>query len=646
MIKLTFNVNVSKESQKMSEKMSGKKKQYTREKLEKAVEEVKAGESLRATAKKYNIPHTTLQDYKKNKYSHNPHPNSALTPSEEEALISFMFWMADHGFPLTRSLVKVLAMGIIKESGRSQSTTVNMEKGPSDVWWARFKARHPELSSRTADSLDRARVHGGTPEAIEGFFKLYEALYVRHRLEDKPHLVYNCNETGFGDKPRSREKVLCQTGRKHVYQQQQTTREHITVHCCVNAAGDSIPPFIIYPGCLPSSAYRLDGPPNALYGIQDKGYMDSELFLKWLRHFIKYAPEERPLILIMDQHETHVSKDVIMYCRENTIEILCLPAHTTHILQPLDIAVFNPLKTAFSTMASRMGLVRGDLVVGKKQFSPLLKTIYPTAVTAQNIKAGFRKAGIFPLSRGAVDTTQVVRVLPSADGSDATQSITPTTPSATPSSAPVTPSATPSSAPVTPSATPSSTHATLTHTSSTQPTDTTSATPSTTQTPCSSCNRVAPKNYLVAAGIIPESLANVLMSPALERKEKVRRRIPLPARVITSDQYFNLLVEKEAEEKEKEEKKRKRKEEMEKKKEEKRQAQEAKRQKKQAAPVTDDDGEHCALCRRVVPPGSGDEAIDEWVQCDLCHLWFHLQCTGVEQVPDTAWLCHKCCLST
>ncbi len=231
---------------------------------------------------------------------------------------------------------------------------------------------------------------------------------MKHSLEDKPHLLYNCDETGFGDKPRSREKVLCQTGRKHIYQQQQTTREHITVHCCVNAAGDSIPPFIIYPGCLPSNAYRLDGPP---YGIQEKGYMDSELFLKWLHYFIRYAPEERPLILIMDQHETHVSKDVIIFCRENKVEILCLPAHSTHILQPLDIAVFNPLKTAFSTMASRMGLVRGDIVVGKKQFSAALKHVYPTAVTAQNAKAGFRKAGIFSLSRAAVDTTQVIVTL-------------------------------------------------------------------------------------------------------------------------------------------------------------------------------------------------------------------------------------------
>ncbi|KAJ8369676.1 hypothetical protein SKAU_G00097040 [Synaphobranchus kaupii] len=581
--------------------MPRKNKQYTKEVLGVAVEEVKAGASLRKTVQKYGIPHTTLADYRKNTYSHNPHPNSALTPAEEEALLSFIFWMADHGFPITRSLVKVLAIGIIRESGRSNTTRVNLEKGPSDMWWSRFKARHPALTMRTADSLDRARVHGATPEAIEGFFSNYEALYIQHDLKNKRHLIFNCDETGFGDKPRSREKVLCQTGRKHIYQQQQTTRQHITVHCCVSAAGESIPPFIIFPGCLPSTAYRLDGPPNALYGIQQKGYMDGELFLKWLHHFIRYAPEERPIILIMDQHETHVSKEVIVLCRDNKIEILCLPAHTTHVLQSLDVAVFNPLKTAFSKMASRMGLVRGDIVVGKKQFSPLLKHVYPTAVTAENVKAGFRKAGIFPLSREAVDTTQVVRILPSAEGTDAT----PATSSPTPSSTPTTPPAiaTPSSTPTTASATPSSASTTSASASAPLTGTNISATPSATPAPCPTCKRVTPKNYLVAAGIIPESLANVLMSPALEKQDKVRRRLLLPARVITSDEYFNLVAQKEAEEKENEDKK-KRKEDMAKKKEERRQAQEerrqvqqAKRQRKQAPPPAEQDGEHCAICR-------------------------------------------------
>lgn len=113
--------------------------------------------------------------------------------------------------------------------------------------------------------------------------------------------------------------------------------------------------------------------------------------------------------------------------------------------------------------------------------------------------------------------------------------------------------------------------------------------------------------------------------------------------------YFNLLVENEAEERAKEEKKRKHKEEMAKKKEEKRKVQEAKRQKttktKQPPLPGEEDGEHCTICSRVVPCGSGDDAIDEWVQCDLCVLWFHVECSEVEEVPDTEFLCHKCCLS-
>ncbi|XP_042578889.1 uncharacterized protein LOC122137193 [Cyprinus carpio] len=230
----------------VKQKMSGKKKQYSKEKLKEAAEEVKAGASLRATAKKKGIPHITLQDYIKNKYVHTPQPNLALTPGEEEVLLSFIFWMSDHGFPVTRSLVKVLAVGIIKERGRTETTTVNLEKGPSDVWWSRFKAHHPELASRTADSLDRARGHQSVLQSVRG--PLCEAQAGEQASITVMRLAL--------EKPCSREKVLSQNGRKHVYQQQQTTREHITVHCCVNAAGDSIPPFKA--GICPLSRAAVD----------------------------------------------------------------------------------------------------------------------------------------------------------------------------------------------------------------------------------------------------------------------------------------------------------------------------------------------------------------------------------------------------
>lgn len=138
------------------------------------------------------------------------------------------------GFSLTRAIIKSLALEIIKDSG--WKTLTNIEKGPSDNWWSRFIARHPELTTRTPDSLDRARVLAATPEAIEKFFCLFGNIMDKYS-HDKPYLIWNCDKAGFGDKPKSWEKVVCQKGKWHVYRQQTTTREHITVHMAVSAVG-------------------------------------------------------------------------------------------------------------------------------------------------------------------------------------------------------------------------------------------------------------------------------------------------------------------------------------------------------------------------------------------------------------------------
>ncbi|KAG5261440.1 hypothetical protein AALO_G00304540 [Alosa alosa] len=322
-------------------------------------------------------PHTTLQDRRKERYALQPHPNRALMPDEEEALLRYIFWMAAHAFPITKSVALVLAIQICKASGRP-NPFVNMEKGLSKMWWSRFRARHPT------------------------------ALYDQHELSGTPELIYNCDETGFGDKGHSRQRILCHKGQRCVYAQQVTTREHITVHCCANAAGESIPPFVIFRGSFPSTAYGLEGPQN---GVSEKGYMDSDLFLKWLGLFVKYARQERPLLLFMDQHEAHVGTGVVDFCRANRIEVVCLPVHITHVLQPLDVVVYGSLKAAFSRLARNMGLVRGDLVIGKRQFSAVLKYALEEACTPHNIISGFRQTGLFPLNRMEVDESKLVKGL-------------------------------------------------------------------------------------------------------------------------------------------------------------------------------------------------------------------------------------------
>ena len=48
---------------------------------------------------------------------------------------------------------------------------------------------------------------------------------------------------------------------------------------------------------------------------------------------------------ILDDHASHISVDVIE-TRISGVHMLCLPAHTSHILQPLDVGVFKSLKGA------------------------------------------------------------------------------------------------------------------------------------------------------------------------------------------------------------------------------------------------------------------------------------------------------------
>ena len=88
--------------------------------------------------------------------------------------------------------------------------------------------------------------------------------------------------------------------------------------------------------------------PNTLFGNSESGWINSQLFVEWFAFFIKNIPSARPVLLVQDGHGSHVSIEIIEMARANDVTLLCLPAHTSHILQPLDVGVFKLLKTSFN----------------------------------------------------------------------------------------------------------------------------------------------------------------------------------------------------------------------------------------------------------------------------------------------------------
>ena len=71
--------------------------------------------------------------------------------------------------------------------------------------------------------------------------------------------------------------------------------------------------------------------------------MTSGVFGEWFNNFCEFVTE-RPLLLILDGHVTHVAIEYLLKAQEEGIHILKLPPHVTDLLQPLDVSCFGPLK--------------------------------------------------------------------------------------------------------------------------------------------------------------------------------------------------------------------------------------------------------------------------------------------------------------
>ena len=160
-------------------------------------------------------------------------------------------------------------------------------------------------------------------------------------LTDKPHLIFNCDESGF-ELDAINKIVAAARGAKHVPRISKGQHEKITVMACSSAAGNSLPPMFIYKslsGRLPNGV-KEGAPEGTLFVAQKSGWIDKDLYLQWFKElFLRPIPSERPVLLIMDGHKSHVTEDLILTAAENKILVFCLPAHASHLLQPLDLSL-------------------------------------------------------------------------------------------------------------------------------------------------------------------------------------------------------------------------------------------------------------------------------------------------------------------
>ena len=174
----------------------------------------------------------------------------------------------------------------------------------------------------------------------------------------------------------------------------------------MSADGLTITPFIIYEKVFPSAPYKSKGIASALYGKSENSYKDEVLFRTWfIDHFIRLKNHLGQRILIIDGHGSHASIEILQAVIDSNVILYCLPPHTIHILQPLDVAVYRSLKAHFSKITDFIVIAtfgqKRKVSINKTNFAVIFKEAFEAAMNMKTIINGFRLIDIYPFNPNA-----------------------------------------------------------------------------------------------------------------------------------------------------------------------------------------------------------------------------------------------------
>jgi hypothetical protein len=261
--------------------------------------------------------------------------NRKLDASQEAALCSWLDRMIRLGFPPRKDLIQQHADRLILISSPPGSPTVGKH------WVSRFLKRHPEYVVRRDNRLDAER-HAchNSEEILVWFGKFAEAC---KGIEDGDK--WNMDECGAFCGMAKSSWVVVTKEMLRAWASDPNNREWLTNIESISGDGEVIPSFIILTGKIQLLHwYQSKLPREYTLAVSDSGYSNGELSLEWLDHFDKFTARGRPRLLLVDGHDSHITDEFIERCHEKGITPFCLPPHTTHLLQPLDVGVFQPFK--------------------------------------------------------------------------------------------------------------------------------------------------------------------------------------------------------------------------------------------------------------------------------------------------------------
>lgn len=262
-----------------------------------------------------------------------------------------------------------------------------------------FMKRQPSLSIRCPQATSLTRNTSFNRHNVSLFYNNLANVLDKNKFEGKD--IWNMDETGVTT-VQEPENVVAGRGVRQVGAVTSGERGTlVTVACAGNALGNMIPPMFIFPRVNFKDHFIRDGPPGCIGAANKSGWMMEDHFLQFLKHFHHHtrASLDAKVLLILDNHSSHLSVRGIDFCRENGIVMLSFPPHCSHKLQPLDRTVYGPLKRHVNTFCDTWMRSHPGLTMSIYDIPGIVRLALPLAGTPGNVQNGFSSTGIWPYNR-------------------------------------------------------------------------------------------------------------------------------------------------------------------------------------------------------------------------------------------------------
>lgn len=381
---------------------------FTESTMREAVELVLKGDSLRKVAELKKISFQTLARYvKKARETENIEEmhmcpnysvNKIFTEAEEKSLEEYIINCSQMFYGLPVNDCRKLAYEMAVRNNKKIPDKWHEGKMAGLKWMRGFRERHPRLSLRTPEGCSLSRATSFNRHNVTMFFENLKNIYARTDHFADGSRIYNLDETSTMtvQKPQ---KVLAVKGIKQVNKVTSGERGVLVTTCCIiNATGQYLPPAMVFPRTHFKEHMLRGAPAGALGLAAPSGWMNAELFVEVMKHFIKFShsSKDNPALLIYDNHESHLSITVLNLAKENGVTVLTVPPHSTNKLQPLDVGVYKPFSTAYSAAIDTWMMQHPGKPLTIYDVAACVGFAHEKAITPSNVISAFKKCGIYP----------------------------------------------------------------------------------------------------------------------------------------------------------------------------------------------------------------------------------------------------------